>query len=329
MHSRHLVRDGKAFFDISKSDGCKPITQWFRLCWADVGTILGVAFFIWYIIWGAPMTVRLFKSYRAKRAARKLDDDLEASSSQDDSEVYLDPYLSQTWQLYSYIRLGGDPPAPQPIYNPYEAADMPREKDVMDRFRFPVARPSSAFLPLASRPSLSDTFCSSISNFTMASARPGSAVLSASFSSMSFSYESALPTTPPPAYLDHSFGRGRVPGIDGAIGVNWLSLARREFRSAFIVFVTRHSSSLQSPPRSLQSFHSPIAHYNTTAYSWHDMQGPSDVTYSLKPSFLTIPITQMADLSHRDSVLNTLYPLFIGLYCVSRASRGVANPRNA
>lgn len=89
MRTPITPRDAYLYHEIAKAERCKPISETIRLCAIDVATIrkrmlcsasfsilswallrlyvVGVACFIWLIIWGIPLLIRGYKWYKLRR----------------------------------------------------------------------------------------------------------------------------------------------------------------------------------------------------------------------------------------------------------------------
>jgi len=113
---------------------CKPLAAWLRLCAIDLITVVTIAVFIWYVVWGVPMTIKFVKWCKSKCATQTkvvpperppvLHDaekgpnpscDL-STIDRDDAGRCHDPYVSPSRKLYNYLRQERSPTALQPIY---------------------------------------------------------------------------------------------------------------------------------------------------------------------------------------------------------------------
>ncbi|KAI0357603.1 hypothetical protein OH77DRAFT_1435808 [Trametes cingulata] len=231
-------------------DQCKPVSESVKLCAADVIAIVAVAFFIWYAVWGIPMTARACKAIYAKLYARRmprktrihLNDDLEKGMAfkgcgPRNSKVYLDPYLSPSKRLQTFLVLNSQISVPQRAYNPKpeDTEQIWIERERLDSFKFPrtLAQPSNP--PEVSSPEMSEVLSiSSISGLYSPPSKadifdygePSSPALSTFPSPPGLTRLSELnsleldvldglaplPSSPPPAYLDYAF-IGRVTSI--------------------------------------------------------------------------------------------------------------------
>ncbi|KAI9058529.1 hypothetical protein FKP32DRAFT_1680910 [Trametes sanguinea] len=135
------------------SSQCTVVSSAARLCTSDIIAIIAVAFFVWYIVWGIPMTIRAFRRFQVKLAARKqrrrletrvhLKDDLEMGIEKPVNkpvgQIYADPYMASTKRLRTFLYLSDKVAIPEHTYNPRpgEAEDTWRERDRLDAFKFP------------------------------------------------------------------------------------------------------------------------------------------------------------------------------------------------
>ncbi|OCH91609.1 hypothetical protein OBBRIDRAFT_803156 [Obba rivulosa] len=94
---------------------------------ADRDPLAGVvAFFIWYILWGVPLTARLYKWVRSKYFSCASPDDstyIDLEKASDMPNESLDPYLVQSPLLDTYLRSKEEPSAPTPAYTPFDTSD--------------------------------------------------------------------------------------------------------------------------------------------------------------------------------------------------------------
>jgi len=112
---------------------CKPLAAWLRLCAIDLITVVTIAVFIWYVVWGVPMTIKFVKWCKSKYATQTkvvperppVLHDAEKGSNpscdlstidRDDADRCHDPYMSPSRKLYNYLRQERSPTALQPIY---------------------------------------------------------------------------------------------------------------------------------------------------------------------------------------------------------------------
>lgn len=87
MPSRFLARND---MNVGK---CKSVTHGFPLCLIDIFTVAAVIVFIWYVVWGVPLTLKLVGWCKARRNIRAqpsvFQQDVERCPSLDDQkEIY-------------------------------------------------------------------------------------------------------------------------------------------------------------------------------------------------------------------------------------------------
>ncbi|KAI0667679.1 hypothetical protein C8Q78DRAFT_316455 [Trametes maxima] len=134
----------------SADEQCKPLSASVRLCAVDIVAIMAIAFFIWYSVWGIPMTVRAFRKMRARRMARRryLSDDIEKGVGVPDetfdhrrSKAHEDPFLRSSPRLQSFLIIRDRLAVPERAYNPNTANTVHiwQERVRLDSFRFPAS----------------------------------------------------------------------------------------------------------------------------------------------------------------------------------------------
>ncbi|KAI0688721.1 hypothetical protein BC835DRAFT_1371645 [Cytidiella melzeri] len=68
--------------DAARADSqhlCKPVAPWLKICYADFITIVCVAIFAFYVVWGASYSVRMVRWFRTRRLSREHNADPEAT----------------------------------------------------------------------------------------------------------------------------------------------------------------------------------------------------------------------------------------------------------
>ncbi|KAI0826932.1 hypothetical protein BC628DRAFT_1418981 [Trametes gibbosa] len=165
MHP-HIPRSDPAPDPSSPHEQCNVIAPSVRLCPADIAAIAAVALFICYIVWGIPLTIRAIRSLHAKFSCGRtghnipvyLADDLEKGVEIHDddhrnSKSPVDPYLSPTKRLRSFILVSGKVAHPEPAYIPEtDHGEQQSERERLDSFKYPRAS-MIALLFSPSRPS--------------------------------------------------------------------------------------------------------------------------------------------------------------------------------
>ncbi|KAI0647902.1 hypothetical protein C8Q79DRAFT_1008292 [Trametes meyenii] len=133
----------------STDEQCRPLSTSVRLCAVDIVAIVAIAFFIWYSVWGIPMTVRAFRTIHARRKARRkcLSDDLEKGAGVPDeifnhrgSKANEDPFSRSSPRLQSFLIIRAKLAVPERTYDPNTADTVHiwQERVRLDSFRFPT-----------------------------------------------------------------------------------------------------------------------------------------------------------------------------------------------
>ncbi|KAJ3525889.1 hypothetical protein NM688_g8336 [Phlebia brevispora] len=162
--------------------GCKPVATWLKLCPHDFAAVVGIIFFVCYVLWGIPLTVRLFTScksvlYRLRYGSKSYSDpssvylkDFEEGNDPDFDDgfeyAYMDPYHSPTPQLRDFLSRSSYVLVPAPTASPKDKltsqpSPSPNMDDILTaktrlaRFQFP---PTSTALHQRHSPDASDVF---------------------------------------------------------------------------------------------------------------------------------------------------------------------------
>ncbi|KAI0769121.1 hypothetical protein BD413DRAFT_89371 [Trametes elegans] len=220
---------------------CHLLTRSARLCDTDIAAIVGVAVFIWYIVWGIPLTRRAYWAIHAKLAARRkahgtlvrLNDDIEKAMKGKalgprDSYVYADPFFAPTKRLQTFLHLNSQLAVPERAYQPRpeEMEQIGRERQRLDSFKFPPSLapstsspemqetgPRSSYLGLYPPPCPDNEDASSRIR-TSLSPPPGlsSPRQLGPLDPKEFERLQSLPVSPPPVYLDRQ-ANGRSQSV--------------------------------------------------------------------------------------------------------------------
>ncbi|TBU29986.1 hypothetical protein BD311DRAFT_248813 [Dichomitus squalens] len=197
---------------------CRPISPYFRFCPADLAAIIGAIAFILYIVWGINLTIRLYKYLRGsmttwRRRRIVVPEDLERNFPCNSQHEANASSASTLCEIYC---------SNGPKYN--ETPSYPLDHKI--KFALDQTRRTSLRFPDSHRSSSAPGDSVNLDSYS-----PPSTPGLLNFDESTFSSRSSLMTppglddcdcdpdiaansqilnSPPPAYMDHPFGRSKL-----------------------------------------------------------------------------------------------------------------------